>query len=158
MAAPRNESTVERERQALNGWLALLLVMAWFVAGLAVIVSVGPAAAEGALSPEAIGWRIFTGVVMIGLGVFACFGFFTLEPNEARVLILFGAYQGTVRRSGFHWANPLYARHRGAVPGSVAVPRKVNTAPLSLRHKMSSRPSPLKSPTPAMCQLLSTTV
>src|SRR5688572_32228396 len=89
MAAPRTESTVERERQALNGWLALLLVVAWFVAGLAVIVSVGPAAPEGALSPEAAGWRIFTGVLMIGLGVFACFGFFTLEPNEARVLILF---------------------------------------------------------------------
>src|SRR5688572_13047601 len=140
MAAPRTESTVERERQALNGWLALLLVVAWFVAGLAVIVSVGPAAPEGALSPEAAGWRIFTGVLMIGLGVFACFGFFTLEPNEARVLILFGAYQGTVRRSGFHWANPLYARHRGAVPGSVAVPRKVKLGPLSMSDGTLTQP------------------
>ena len=37
-------------------------------------------------------------------------GFFTLQPNEARVLLLFGAYKGTVRKSGFHWANPFYSR------------------------------------------------
>jgi regulator of protease activity HflC (stomatin/prohibitin superfamily) len=32
------------------------------------------------------------------------------------VLILFGAYKGTVRKSGFWWANPFYARVRGRVP------------------------------------------
>ncbi|MBE7499181.1 MAG: SPFH domain-containing protein [Verrucomicrobiales bacterium] len=37
------------------------------------------------------------------------FGFFTLQPNEARVLVLFGEYRGTVRRSGFHWGNPFYS-------------------------------------------------
>jgi len=35
-------------------------------------------------------------------------GFFTLQPNEARVLVLFGDYKGTVRESGFHWGNPFY--------------------------------------------------
>src|SRR5687768_2546168 len=35
-------------------------------------------------------------------------GFFSLQPNEARVLVLFGAYKGTVRESGFHWGNPFY--------------------------------------------------
>jgi regulator of protease activity HflC (stomatin/prohibitin superfamily) len=35
-------------------------------------------------------------------------GFFTLQPNEARVLVLFGEYRGTVRTSGFHWGNPFY--------------------------------------------------
>jgi regulator of protease activity HflC (stomatin/prohibitin superfamily) len=35
-------------------------------------------------------------------------GFFALQPNEARVLILFGEYKGTVRASGFHWGNPFY--------------------------------------------------
>src|SRR5579859_6230384 len=38
---------------------------------------------------------------------------FHLQPNEARVLILFGAYKGSVRQSGFWWANPLYSRIRG---------------------------------------------
>jgi regulator of protease activity HflC (stomatin/prohibitin superfamily) len=43
-------------------------------------------------------------------------GHFTLQPNEARVQILFGAYKGTVRESGFYWANPFYTRSRGKVP------------------------------------------
>ncbi|MBK8597844.1 MAG: SPFH domain-containing protein [Holophagales bacterium] len=41
-------------------------------------------------------------------------GFFTLQPNEARVLVLFGAYKGTVRESGFHWGNPFYTNGSGA--------------------------------------------
>jgi regulator of protease activity HflC (stomatin/prohibitin superfamily) len=49
----------------------------------------------------------------------AFFGYFTLQPNEARVQILFGAYKGTVRRSGFHWANPFYSRNRGKIPWGV---------------------------------------
>jgi len=36
-------------------------------------------------------------------------GLFTLQPNEARVLVLFGKYKGTVRTSGFHWGNPFYS-------------------------------------------------
>jgi len=36
-------------------------------------------------------------------------GFFTLQPNEARVLLLFGAYRGTVNNPGFHWGNPFYS-------------------------------------------------
>ncbi|PWU12234.1 MAG: hypothetical protein C5B50_21805 [Verrucomicrobia bacterium] len=39
-------------------------------------------------------------------------GFFTLQPNEARVLVLFGSYRGTVRAAGFHWGNPFYSNGR----------------------------------------------
>ena len=34
-------------------------------------------------------------------------GYFTLQPNEAKVLVLFGKYKGTVSSDGFHWTNPL---------------------------------------------------
>lgn len=36
-------------------------------------------------------------------------GFFTLQPNESRVLVLFGNYRGTVREQGFHWGNPFFS-------------------------------------------------
>jgi regulator of protease activity HflC (stomatin/prohibitin superfamily) len=39
-------------------------------------------------------------------------GFFTVNPNEAKVLQLFGRYAGSVKRDGFHWANPLFRRRR----------------------------------------------
>ncbi len=37
---------------------------------------------------------------------------FTVEPNEAVVLILFGKYIGTEKQSGFRWANPLYTKKK----------------------------------------------
>jgi regulator of protease activity HflC (stomatin/prohibitin superfamily) len=123
MAAPQSKLTFERERSALNGWLALVLVVLWFIAAVAFfIATIGQI--DGPPEPAWFIPRIVTFVLMLGLGVFSCFGFFTLEPNEARVLILFGAYKGTVRTSGFHWANPLFARHRGVVPGSMPMETK----------------------------------
>lgn len=122
MAAPLSKPTDERERDALNGWLALVLVVLWFIAAVAVFISTGSIDADS--DPGAVALRIVSAVLMFLFGLFCCFGFFTLQPNEARVLILFGAYKGTARRSGFHWANPLYARNRGVVPGSAPVATK----------------------------------
>lgn len=39
-------------------------------------------------------------------------GFFTVNPNSSKVMVLFGAYKGTVRDNGFFWANPFYTRQR----------------------------------------------
>jgi len=39
-------------------------------------------------------------------------GFFVVNPNGSKVLVLFGAYKGTVRENGFFWANPFYTRRR----------------------------------------------
>ena len=52
-------------------------------------------------------WPVLLGILMELLFVLSCFGYFTLQPNEARVLVLFGSYQGTSRDSGFHWTNPF---------------------------------------------------
>jgi regulator of protease activity HflC (stomatin/prohibitin superfamily) len=56
---------------------------------------------------------IIPGLLLIPVAIILFFGFFTLQPNEARVLILFGEYRGTVSKSGFYWANPFYAKSRG---------------------------------------------
>ena len=47
-------------------------------------------------------------------------GFFTLQPNEARVLLLFGDYKGTVRESGFHWGNPFYSNGKSGAVAAAA--------------------------------------
>lgn len=39
-------------------------------------------------------------------------GFFIINPKESRVLILFGKYIGTVKKDGFHWANPFYTKKK----------------------------------------------
>jgi regulator of protease activity HflC (stomatin/prohibitin superfamily) len=139
MATPNSTHTVEQERRAVGGWLALALLVLWFAAAVASFVSAGAPDAGGVLPPAA-GLRVVAGLAMLGVGIFLCFGFFTLEPNEARVLILFGAYKGTVRRSGFHWANPLYSRNRGPVPGSRPVPKKVRLGAISVPDGTMTQP------------------
>jgi regulator of protease activity HflC (stomatin/prohibitin superfamily) len=37
-------------------------------------------------------------------------GLFVVNPNEAKVLQLFGAYKGTVKSPGLRWANPFYSK------------------------------------------------
>ncbi len=45
--------------------------------------------------------------------IFICFGgFFTVEPNEAVVLLLFGKYIGTERTQGFRWTNPFNSKRK----------------------------------------------
>lgn len=39
-------------------------------------------------------------------------GFFFINPNESRVLTLFGKYVGSVRDNGFYWANPFYGKKK----------------------------------------------
>jgi hypothetical protein len=78
-------------------------------------------------------------VLMFGAGVvgFICFlsliGLFTVQPNQAKVLTLFGKYVGTVRFAGLWWANPLFVK-RGI---SLRV-RNFETAKLKVNDKTSN--------------------
>ncbi len=53
------------------------------------------------------GGAMIAGALTLVSAIFLSCGFFTLQPNEAAVLILFGDYRGTVRTSGFFFTNPL---------------------------------------------------
>jgi len=53
------------------------------------------------------------GIVLCVIAFLFCSkGYFTQEPNEARVMIFFGKYKGTCRRVGFFWVNPLLTRRK----------------------------------------------
>src|ERR1700684_4411264 len=93
----------ERIASAMNGWGMLILNIALLLGG-AYLINL--TAADGGPIRLIGGFCVLIGLIMVG-------GYFTLQPNQARVLILFGAYKGTVRSSGFHWANPFYSRSRG---------------------------------------------
>src|SRR5882672_10760217 len=101
-------SNKEIKVNALNGWLMLLinlglLAIGWFL----IIQTIRDTAINH--TPLSL-TRLFAGIGLQTLAVILLCGHFTLQPNEARALILFGAYRGTVRTSGFHWANPFYAK------------------------------------------------
>jgi len=48
--------------------------------------------------------------ILIVLFVFILAGFYVVNPNHSRVMILFGAYKGTVKSNGFFWTNPFYVK------------------------------------------------
>ncbi|MBS0588249.1 MAG: SPFH domain-containing protein [Proteobacteria bacterium] len=56
--------------------------------------------------------KLMPGAALLVITLFCCKGLFTLEPNQAAVMIFFGSYAGTVNASGFFWVNPFYNRTR----------------------------------------------
>jgi len=84
----------EKSLTPLSGY-----VMVMAVAVLLLLSIVGIAVAK---SPFAVALMI-TAILMIP-------GFFFLNPNGSMVLVLFGDYKGTVKKNGFYWVNPLYAK------------------------------------------------
>jgi regulator of protease activity HflC (stomatin/prohibitin superfamily) len=51
-------------------------------------------------------------IIILLVAIFIIFtkGLIVVEPNSAKLFLLFGAYQGSVRSSGFYWVNPFYQR------------------------------------------------
>ena len=94
--------TKERDYKGfvMNGFLALLINLLMIPA----VVLLIKASVEGDI-PVVLG-----GVTAALLGIFwfiHLIGFTTQEPNEARVMVFFGKYEGTCFRTGFFWVNPF---------------------------------------------------
>jgi len=53
--------------------------------------------------------EVFGALLMLAF-VFLATGFITITPNNAKVLLLFGDYVGSVKESGFFWVNPFYKK------------------------------------------------
>ena len=103
MTANTESSIVNHERRisSASGWGMLALTLLLLVGSLIGIIL-------GAISRAPV---LIVGDVLLLVFTFILMGgFFTLQPNESAVLILFGAYKGSVRDSGFFWTNPFNKR------------------------------------------------
>ncbi len=49
-------------------------------------------------------------LILLAVAILLMPGFFFVDPNGSRVLVLFGDYKGTVKKNGFFWVNPFYAK------------------------------------------------
>lgn len=90
-------------RKPASGYLFLFLVIA--VLGLAIWLLIS------GVQEESVG-RIVTSVVLFLAFSLGLPGFFIVQPNQAAVLVLFGAYSGTVKRNGFWWVNPFTSKRK----------------------------------------------
>src|SRR5688500_7996667 len=93
----------ERETRGLPGIpVVLILIVAVFACGYGLITGVR----------EASPWQVIAWGVGLLLSLFLMAGLFVVNPNEGRVLQLFGDYVGTVREAGLRWANPFFTKKR----------------------------------------------
>ncbi|MEM9364744.1 MAG: SPFH domain-containing protein [Planctomycetota bacterium] len=79
--------------------------------------------------------------LMVPAFIVTSLGFMAISPNDSRVLLLFGAYKGTVIESGFFWANPFLSKKRISLrirnfeTGSVSTPEKKDATGKLLERK-----------------------
>ena len=93
----------EKELKALPGWpMVVLLSMIPVLSVLAFIWSIN----------AGIGYGIGAAIVVFTVDLICLGGFAVVNPNEAKVVQLFGVYKGTVKQPGFWWVNPLTRRRR----------------------------------------------
>jgi len=93
----------EREFQGVAGLpMLLILVLAAAAGGYGIVEGVRESAPSVVLGSS----------LVVLLLTFLMVGLFVVNPNEGRVLQLFGAYVGTVRVAGLRWANPFYTKRR----------------------------------------------
>lgn len=116
----------EKTMHAKSGWAMLaanIIVYAASCAGIVYsIVLLASADDAGVAAPEFAGPLFAVGLVLLALGIIMSAGFITLKPGEAKVCLLFGNYIGTIRESGFFWANPFYSRQMGAASSDEETP------------------------------------
>jgi regulator of protease activity HflC (stomatin/prohibitin superfamily) len=134
----------EKLCRPLSGWMPLLTCL--------LLIFAGPGFLIFSLASELnFPAPLILGVIVGALaGVISLTGFLAIAPNEARVLLLFGEYRGTVVNSGFFWVNPFYTKRsislriRNFETGSTTTPERKDAAGQILEHKSRSMGRPSK--------------
>ena len=79
-------------------------------------------------------WITVVCLILLGLLLIFNFisfiGYMQIEPNEARVMVFFGKYEGTVKENGFFWVNPLYSKKQLTLRA-----RNLDVAPIKVNDK-----------------------
>jgi len=93
----------ERAYGAVSGWVALVLLVTVLAGAVSVFVL--------GIRADAVAWIVSSAVVVV-LCLFLLGGLFVVNPNEGKVLQLFGRYIGTAREPGLRFASPFYSKRR----------------------------------------------
>jgi regulator of protease activity HflC (stomatin/prohibitin superfamily) len=74
---------------------------------------------------------MWLGVAMMVLFAFTAIGFTVVSPNGSCVMVLFGAYKGTIRENGYFWVNPFYLKRSISLRA-----RNFNSDPIKVNDKI----------------------
>ena len=127
--------TNEKKGTSFKGWNVVALHVLLVAAILGILVS----------GVNTVHWTfpqilLVLALLIVVAGILPA-GYFTLQPNEAKVLVLFGKYKGTVSSDGFHWTNPLQL----AVPrGKFTVSRRIRNFEIEKLKVNDKRGNPIE--------------
>jgi regulator of protease activity HflC (stomatin/prohibitin superfamily) len=74
---------------------------------------------------------ILPAAVTVALFAFIAAGFQVVNPNESAVLVLFGAYKGSIKTNGFYWVNPFFVRKKISLRA-----RNIDSEPIKVNDKI----------------------
>jgi regulator of protease activity HflC (stomatin/prohibitin superfamily) len=106
---------MEKKITPVSGYLAVVIELVLLVATILM----------------AIGGMIVVPAILGFIFFFLMIGFLIVNPNESSVLVLFGAYSGSVITNGFYWVNPFYARKKISLRA-----RNINSEPIKVNDKL----------------------
>lgn len=89
-----------------------------------IILSIGLLVGGVMMVVNQIDWGALLFVLFVALVLFMLHAFIIIQPNEARVLLLFGKYVGTVRNEGFYFINPFCVRAKVSVKARTLINEK----------------------------------
>jgi hypothetical protein len=98
--------TREKELSAVSGWVVVFVLLAAVAASVWLLIS-------GIRDDSPL--RIVPALVALTVEAVLAGGLFVVNPNEAKVLQLFGKYVGTARQQGLRFANPFYTKRRASL-------------------------------------------
>jgi regulator of protease activity HflC (stomatin/prohibitin superfamily) len=93
----------EREVQGISGWFMLILLLCITIASIVMLIRSATAAD---------GWSAIAWVLLLIISIPSLFGLTIVNPNQAKVVQVFGTYVGSLKQPGLRWVNPLSTRRR----------------------------------------------
>ncbi len=106
---------IEKEYLPMSGYVALLIAFLLIVPSILGIIFM----------------KIFLLFILVAIGLFVLMGFVVVNPNESSVLVLFGAYKGTIRKNGFWWVNPFFTKKKVSLRA-----RNLDSEPIKVNDKI----------------------
>lgn len=106
---------MEKKFSPVSGYLMVLVELVLLVVTIMAMM-------RGMIIPAVVAGLVF---------LFFSFGFLIVNPNESSVLVLFGAYKGSVKDNGFYWVNPLFTKKRFSLRA-----RNFDSEPLKVNDKI----------------------
>jgi len=102
----------------ITGFLFVVILLVLLAACVWVITTLNP-------------YLIIAGALGITLFLILLIGFTIVEPNDARVMVFFGKYKGTITENGFFWVNPFYNKKKLTLRA-----RNLDIAPIKVNDKV----------------------